>query len=69
MASRKTKLIKGAQAMNTLLITSQIVFYGVGIVSASVNIASVMRTWRSASMGPSTAGSGTQSVTKAIAAP
>lgn len=55
--------------MNTLLITSQIVFYGVGIVSASVNIASVMRTWRSASMGPSTAGSGTQSVTKAIAAP
>jgi hypothetical protein len=32
--------------MSTLLITSQIVFYGVGIVSASLNIASFARRWR-----------------------
>jgi hypothetical protein len=32
-----------ASVMNTLLITSQIVCYGVGIVSASLNIASFMR--------------------------
>jgi hypothetical protein len=34
--------------MNTLLITTQIVCYGVGIVSASLNIATFMRrrgTW------------------------
>jgi hypothetical protein len=29
--------------MNTLLITTQIVCYGIGIVSASLNIASFMR--------------------------
>ena len=32
--------------MNTLLLTTQIVCYGVGIVSASLNIASVVRRWR-----------------------
>ena len=32
--------------MNTLLLTAQIVCYGVGIVSASLNIAHVMRRWR-----------------------
>lgn len=32
--------------MNTLLLTTQIVCYGVGIVSASLNIASSVRRWR-----------------------
>ena len=32
--------------MNTFLLTTQIVCYGVGIVSASLNIASVVRRWR-----------------------
>ena len=32
--------------MNTLLLTTQIVCYGVGIVSASLNIAHVVRRWR-----------------------
>jgi hypothetical protein len=32
--------------MNTFLLTAQIVCYGVGIVSASLNIASVVRRWR-----------------------
>jgi hypothetical protein len=32
--------------MNTLLLTAQIVCYGVGIVSASLNIAHVVRRWR-----------------------
>lgn len=32
--------------MNTFLFTAQIVCYGVGIVSASLNIAHVMRRWR-----------------------
>lgn len=33
----------GSQAVNTLLITTQIVCYSVGIVSASLNIASFVR--------------------------
>jgi hypothetical protein len=33
----------GASIMTTLLITSQIVCYGVGIVSASLNIAAFVR--------------------------
>jgi len=32
--------------MSTLLLTTQIVCYGVGIVSASLNIASFVRRWR-----------------------
>lgn len=32
--------------MNTFLFTAQIVCYGVGILSASLNIASVVRRWR-----------------------
>jgi hypothetical protein len=32
--------------MNTFLLTTQIVCYGVGIVSASLNIAHVVRQWR-----------------------
>lgn len=32
--------------MNTFLFTAQIVCYGVGIVSASLNIAHVVRRWR-----------------------
>lgn len=34
--------------MNTFLLTAQLVCYGVGIVSASLNIASVVRRWRMA---------------------
>jgi hypothetical protein len=40
--------------MNTLLVTTQIVAYGVGIVSASLNIAAFMRRrarWRRRSTG------------------
>ena len=32
--------------MSTFLLTAQIVCYGVGIVSASLNIAHVVRRWR-----------------------
>ena len=35
--------------MNTLLLTTQFVCYGVGIVSASLNIASSVRRWRAVS--------------------
>jgi hypothetical protein len=42
LAEPKTRK-KGASAMNTLLIASQIVCYGVGIVSASLNIAVFVR--------------------------
>ena len=41
--------------MNTLLITTQIVCYGVGIVSASLNIATFMRRsgkWHRLRSGP-----------------
>lgn len=31
--------------MNTLLITTQIMCYGIGIVSASLNIATFIRRW------------------------
>jgi hypothetical protein len=34
---------KGTRTLNTLLITTQIVCYGVGIVSASLNIATFVR--------------------------
>jgi hypothetical protein len=37
---------QGAQAMNTVLITTQILCYSVGIVSASLNIASFVRVRR-----------------------
>jgi hypothetical protein len=32
--------------MSTLLFTTQIVCYGVGIVSASLNIVTIVRSWR-----------------------
>ncbi|MFM9846308.1 MAG: hypothetical protein ACKVP3_04010 [Hyphomicrobiaceae bacterium] len=32
--------------MNTFLLTAQIVCYSVGIVSASLNVAHVVRRWR-----------------------
>lgn len=32
--------------MNTILLTTQMVCYGVGIVSASLNIVSSVRRWR-----------------------
>ena len=37
---------QGSQVMNTILITTQIVCYSVGIVSASLNIASFVRVRR-----------------------
>jgi hypothetical protein len=51
--------------MNTLLITSQIVFYGVGIVSASVNIASVVRAWRFTALNMDTIENGAREFTRA----
>jgi hypothetical protein len=43
---KKLCVINGMTIMNTLLVTSQIVAYGVGIVSASLNIAGFMRRHR-----------------------
>jgi hypothetical protein len=40
---KKLCVIKWVAIMNTLLVTTQIVAYGVGIVSASLNIAVFMR--------------------------
>jgi hypothetical protein len=43
---KKLYAIKWMAIMNTLLVTTQIVAYGVGIVSASLNIAVFMRRHR-----------------------
>jgi hypothetical protein len=51
--------------MNTLLITCQIVFYGIGIVSAFVNIASVVRAWRFTSMNTDAVENGAREFTRA----
>jgi hypothetical protein len=45
-ASRLQRTKPGSQAMNTVLITTQILCYSVGIVSASLNIASFVRVRR-----------------------